>query len=60
MKQFASIVMSIMLILCVVALPNANTKRVFADGYNGSTYEGASAETIPYYTKADGCMAKIY
>lgn len=54
MKQFVSIFMSMMLLLCVIAMvPDVNAERVFADGYNGSTYEGSSTETIDYYTKTD-------
>lgn len=55
MKYFISICMSIVLIFGVVGYVQAPVSAmVFADGYNGSTYEGASVDTMAYDHKTDG------
>lgn len=54
MKHFISIFMSMLLMLGVTGyLPHTEKDWFFADGYNGSTYEGSSIETINYSTKSD-------
>lgn len=58
MKHFISVCMSLVLLLGVAAyLPPVAAEMVFADGYNGSTYEGSSTETISYNTKDDNEIA---
>lgn len=54
MKQAVSIFLSAVLLICVVgSIPQLNTERVYADGYNGSTYESSSTELIEYHSKTD-------
>ena len=67
MKQIISIIMSALLIVGVVGyMPRPNAEYYFADGYNGSTYEYSSTETIDYATKSDneisitGSLPKYY
>ena len=67
MKHFVAICMSVLLMFGVVGyVPAPVLEMVFADGYNGTTYEGSSVETMEYYTKTDneistkGALPKYY
>lgn len=54
MKKFLSVFLSVFVFLCVISVvPKAKAERFFADGYNGSTYEGAGIEVISYSKKDD-------
>lgn len=54
MKQFLSVVLSILVFLCTVSIvPNVEAERFFADGFNGATYEGSSTEVVDFGRKDD-------
>ena len=54
MKQIASIFLCVLLFLCCAGYISVPiNERVYADGFNGSTYEGSATETITYSTKKD-------
>ena len=54
MKRFISICLCLVLAAGVIGyVPSVNGAWFFADGYNGSTYEGSSTEIIRYGTKTD-------
>lgn len=58
MKQMISVCMSLVFLFGLAAyLPSAEGETFFADGYNGSTYEGTSYETITFSTKDDNELA---
>lgn len=54
MKKLAALLLGVVLALGSVGFfPAAAAEAYFADGYNGSTYEGYSYLTIDYTTKSD-------
>lgn len=63
--------LAVLLVMLVIVgtmgfFPGSATEMVFADGYNGSTYEGAGVETITFSSKndeeifIDGGLPKYY
>lgn len=67
MKKLAALLLGVVLALGSVGFfPAAAAEAYFADGYNGSTYEGSYIEIINYASKADseiyipGAVPKYY
>ena len=54
MKKFLSVFLSVLVLLCAVSMiPEVKAERFFADGFNGSTYEGSSTEIVDFARKDD-------
>lgn len=54
MKKFLSVFLSVFVLLCAVSMiPEVKAERFFADGFNGSTYEGSSTEIVDFARKDD-------
>lgn len=52
-KILAVLLVMLMMVGTIGFFPQSVSERVFADGYNGSTYEGEGTETIVYLRKED-------
>lgn len=65
-KGLAVLLVMLVMVGTVGFFPGSATEMVFADGYNGSTYEGAATEIITYSRKDDeeifieGAVPKYY
>lgn len=65
-KVLAVLLVMLVMVGTIGCFPGSATEMVFADGYNGSTYEGAGVETITFSSKndeeifIDGGLPKYY